>query len=901
MNKSLGYKKGDKYYSTMSIAYNAGYIIPYNNGKLCKATAIADYNYVATIFSRILNVPKSTVIGKHKSGNNMTMEEFEAYVSEVMPKVITKNTSKKTFQGNVIVNKPNVTLSNVTVKGNLVIGDGVADKEVTLDNVKVTGKLVVRGGGENSVIIKGNSNISTMEIKQINNAVSIKVSGDASVQLVYINDGSNDVILKGSFGSVNVKGSDINVTANDAAINDVTLTGANTSLNVTAGSTVSNVTLADTAKNAAVEVAGEVNNISSHSLNSAITVKDTGKVALIKASEAAVGIKIDVAAGGSVTSVESNAPGTVVSGEGKVENAAINGDNSKITTPNTKDTAGESSINGQNSTSGDNTTGTTPGSATGSTETSGTGSSSPSEPTPQPPTKPEVTPTEPETTTEPTEDSYYKTDEHFETGYPQMKLGRQEGSSVNVTISLKLKDGVASKASPATVYYIASSHNTAWDVSSDSVMHGHLGKTETTGYDTHPLVYTNYDGAVKITDSSVVDIPLSFSGNNQDLVVYFVAKTDSYISEVPTKILFKGETIDSFVDNSAPYALNAYWSNEQDASEGMKQRVVRVFVSEKIAPESVSSVASGSALTVTGVSNASITYIDTDIALDYYNYIDFTLTYPYGADLSNLTIVYNPTDNSAFTDVANEPYKMGAFTLCRAASKDSYVGRYIMIKDPEPKITQAYVSDDGKNLAVDVEPAIATDLYNCEIYINGVVWTEIGRIYSTDKCKFELYNDAADQMESSYTIEIKYKEGSSKIVDAVGQEYELITETVNDPVVSTITATSAILDLSDKQLNLTYSGDCSNIYDCSYGCQYVMTIDGVEYRLRGYLASEGTKDGGKVMFTANNLFDLDFEKITTGSSVKISLSPLGSSTISGIKEASGKMVDSFTIDVAVVE
>ena len=66
--------------------------------------------------------------------------------------------------GNVIVNTPNATLKNVTVKGDLIIADGVGEGEVTLDNVKVEGRMLVRAGGENSIIIKGDSEIDTIVI-----------------------------------------------------------------------------------------------------------------------------------------------------------------------------------------------------------------------------------------------------------------------------------------------------------------------------------------------------------------------------------------------------------------------------------------------------------------------------------------------------------------------------------------------------------------------------------------------------------------------------------------------------------------------------------------------------------------------------------------------------------------
>ncbi len=138
------------------------------------------------------------------------------------------------------------------------IGDGVADKEVVLNNVTVTGKTIVRGGGENSIIITGTSDISDMVIRQVNNKVSIKVKGNAKVRMVYINDGSNDVNIVGTVGTVNIVGVNLKVTLTDAVVNTLIV--------------------ADTAKNAVVE-ADKNSSIKEATLNAAGT-KIRGKAKL---------------------------------------------------------------------------------------------------------------------------------------------------------------------------------------------------------------------------------------------------------------------------------------------------------------------------------------------------------------------------------------------------------------------------------------------------------------------------------------------------------------------------------------------------------------------------------------------------------------------------------------------
>ena len=60
-------------------------------------------------------------------------------------------------EGNIMINTPDVTLRDVNIKGDLIIGDGVGDGDVTLNNVSIAGRMVVRGGGANSIRIMGDS------------------------------------------------------------------------------------------------------------------------------------------------------------------------------------------------------------------------------------------------------------------------------------------------------------------------------------------------------------------------------------------------------------------------------------------------------------------------------------------------------------------------------------------------------------------------------------------------------------------------------------------------------------------------------------------------------------------------------------------------------------------------
>jgi len=193
--------------------------------------------------------------------------------------------------GNIMVNAPDITLKDVTVSGDLIVGDGVGDGDLILDNVKIDGRLVVRGGGENSIIIRGGSSVASIIVSRVDGAVSVKVQGDANVEVIYIDDGSDDVRIEGSVGTVEVAASGIAVTTEGATIENMRVTAADSTVVVGEGSTVKTLEVAPTASNAAVQVTGTVTTINTSAAGTHVT--GSGKVAEVKAQVGATGSKIE--------------------------------------------------------------------------------------------------------------------------------------------------------------------------------------------------------------------------------------------------------------------------------------------------------------------------------------------------------------------------------------------------------------------------------------------------------------------------------------------------------------------------------------------------------------------------------------------------------------------------------
>lgn len=163
--------------------------------------------------------------GKLNPKANITRAEFAQVMHNIIKDYVnTATVYENVNAGNVIVNTPNATLKNVTIKGDLIIAEGVGEGEVTLDNVKVEGRMLVRAGGENSIIIKGDSEIETIVIVKQGNKVRIFNETGKEIAVATV-EGTADVILEGKFKNVIVQSPDITVYAKDTEIENVEING----------------------------------------------------------------------------------------------------------------------------------------------------------------------------------------------------------------------------------------------------------------------------------------------------------------------------------------------------------------------------------------------------------------------------------------------------------------------------------------------------------------------------------------------------------------------------------------------------------------------------------------------------------------------------------------------------
>ncbi|MGF7184781.1 hypothetical protein GGQ84_000866 [Desulfitispora alkaliphila] len=158
--------------------------------------------------------------------------------------------------GNVVIDAAGVSLSNMIIKGDLIITEAVGNGEVYLNNVTVEGDTFVNGGGADSIYFRNFSG-ETVEVNVASGNVRVVAEGETKVTNVNMKSGGKlennsavgsgfsnvtvsekaSIVLKGSYESVDVvaSGSDINVES--GAINTVNVGSgvAEESTNITLG------------------------------------------------------------------------------------------------------------------------------------------------------------------------------------------------------------------------------------------------------------------------------------------------------------------------------------------------------------------------------------------------------------------------------------------------------------------------------------------------------------------------------------------------------------------------------------------------------------------------------------------------------------------------------------------
>ncbi len=232
--------------------------------------------------------------GKLNPKGYITKAEFAQVMDNLLKNFIKiPGTFTGDLTGNVMINAAGVTLKNLTVNGDLIIGDGVGDGDITLNGITVTGRILIRGGGENSIKITGKSAVKNIIVARVNGQVRVFAEDGTEVGEIVV-DGYDNVIIEGKVESVKVLASDVTLIASNANISSASMEGENVKLTATNTSILRAVII--NSKNAQLEVSADC----------------------------------------SVEKVTANGKGAAVNGEGKIANVQANADNVVVNTQNTR-------------------------------------------------------------------------------------------------------------------------------------------------------------------------------------------------------------------------------------------------------------------------------------------------------------------------------------------------------------------------------------------------------------------------------------------------------------------------------------------------------------------------------------------------------------------------------------
>ena len=117
--------------------------------------------------------------------DNITRAEFAQIFANIIGTYITtKGSYDKDIKGNVLIRTDEVTLKDMTVDGDLIIGCGAADGKITLDNVTVKGRLLVWGGGTKAVYCNNGTNMPAVVVARVDDAVKVIYDRDSTLAVI---------------------------------------------------------------------------------------------------------------------------------------------------------------------------------------------------------------------------------------------------------------------------------------------------------------------------------------------------------------------------------------------------------------------------------------------------------------------------------------------------------------------------------------------------------------------------------------------------------------------------------------------------------------------------------------------------------------------------------------------
>ena len=117
--------------------------------------------------------------------DNITRAEFAQIFHNIIGTyIVSKGTYDKDIKGSVLIRTDEVTLKDMTVDGDLIVGCGAADGKITLDNVIVKGRLLVWGGGTKAVYCNNATQMPAVVVARVDDAVKVIYDRDSTLAVI---------------------------------------------------------------------------------------------------------------------------------------------------------------------------------------------------------------------------------------------------------------------------------------------------------------------------------------------------------------------------------------------------------------------------------------------------------------------------------------------------------------------------------------------------------------------------------------------------------------------------------------------------------------------------------------------------------------------------------------------
>ncbi len=117
--------------------------------------------------------------------DNITRAEFAQIFHNIIGTyIVSKGTYDKDIKGSVLIRTEDVTLKDMTVDGDLIVGCGAADGKIVLDNVTVKGRLLVWGGGTKAVYCNNGTNMPAVVVARVDDAVKVIYDRDSTLAVI---------------------------------------------------------------------------------------------------------------------------------------------------------------------------------------------------------------------------------------------------------------------------------------------------------------------------------------------------------------------------------------------------------------------------------------------------------------------------------------------------------------------------------------------------------------------------------------------------------------------------------------------------------------------------------------------------------------------------------------------